>query len=150
MLVADRVGPKTEQCGPVAGSAAVVLVVDTDDALRESLVRVLAECDMTALGATSRLEALEILGHSHVDVIVSDQFIWGIDGVALLSDVRQRWPHVQRILFMADPAPDVVLDAINRAGVQKVLLRNMHAVHIRDEIESVALDALRERLELSR
>lgn len=148
MLVADRAEGEGEQYRPVIG--ALVLVVDADDALRESLVRVLAECDMTALGAASRLEALDILRRTQVDVIVADQFIRGLDGVALLSDVRQRWPHVRRILFMGDPAADIVLDAVNRAGVHKVLLRNMHAVRIRDEIESVGLAALRERRELCR
>jgi DNA-binding NtrC family response regulator len=123
----------------------VVLVVDNDEKLRESLVRLLAESDLTAVGAASSFDALEILAHSHVDVVVSDHFIWGIDGVGLLSVVRERWPYVQRILFTADAAPDVVIDAVNRAGVHKVLLKNMHAVQIRDEIESVAIEALRGR-----
>ena len=109
--------------------------------LRESLVRLLAECDLTAVGAANSLNALEILEHSRVDVVVSDHFTREIDGVSLLSEVRQRWPHVQRILFTVDAAPDVVVDAVNRAGVHKVLLKNMHAVQIRDEIEEVAIEA---------
>ena len=129
----------------VAPDSPVVLVVDDDPALRESLVRMLAECDLMAVGATSSLNALEILQHSRVDVVVSDQFTWGIDGVSLLSAVRERWPHVLRILFIADAAPDVLINAVNRAGVHKVLLKSMHAVKIRDEIEGVALDALRRR-----
>jgi DNA-binding NtrC family response regulator len=124
----------------------VVLVVDDDEELRESLVRMLAECDLTAIGATSSLNALEILQHSRVDIVVSDQFTWGIDGVSLLSTVRRRWPLVQRILFVADVAADLMVDAVNRGGVHKVLLKNMHAVQIRDEIEEVALDAIRRHL----
>jgi two-component system response regulator HupR/HoxA len=123
----------------------VVLIVDDDQDLRESLVRMLAECDLSAVGATSSIEALEILQHAHVDIVVSDQFTWGIDGVSLLSTVRQRWPQVRRILFTADASPDIMLAAVNRGGVHKVLLKTMHAVQIRDEIEGVALDALRRR-----
>jgi DNA-binding NtrC family response regulator len=148
MLVADRVDRNLEPNACGAPGCPVVLVVDNDVALRESLVRMLAECDLTAIGAASSLRALEILGHSHVDVVVSDHFIWGIDGIGLLSEVRHRWPDVQRILFTADAAPDVVVDAVNRAGVHKVLLRNMHAVQIRDEIERVALDVLQRRLNI--
>jgi CheY-like chemotaxis protein len=147
MLVADRVIRDLELNTRGAPESPVVLVVDDDLELRESLVRLLAECDLTAVGAASSLEALEILQHSRVDVVVSDHFIWGIDGVGLLSAVRERWPHVQRILFTAEPAPDIVVDAVNRAGVHKVLLKNMHAVQIRDEIEGVAIDALRRRLD---
>ena len=125
------------------------MVVDGCTALRESLMRMLAECDLTAIGATNSLDALEILQRSRVDVVVCDHFIWGIDGVSLLAAVRQRWPHIQRILFTADAAPDIVVDAVNRAGVHKVLLKNMHAVQIRDEIEAVALDVLRRRVNAS-
>jgi CheY-like chemotaxis protein len=121
----------------------VVLIVDDDQDLRESLVRMLAECDLSAVGATSSLKALEILQHSHVDIVVADQFTWGIDGVSLLSTVRQRWPQVRRVLFTADASPDIMLAAVNRGGVHKVLLKTMHAVQIRDEIEGVALDAIR-------
>jgi CheY-like chemotaxis protein len=148
ILAADRGERNLEPNTLGASESPVVLVVDDNVELRESLVRMLAECDLTAVGAGSSLNALEILEHSRVDVVVSDHFIWGIDGVGLLSAVRQRWPHVQRILFTADAAPDVVVDAVNRAGVHKVLLRNMHAVQIRDEIEGVALDALRRRLNI--
>ena len=67
---------------------------------------------------------------ARVNVVVSDHLAGGIDGISLLSQVRQRWPHVQRILFTADAAPDTVVDAVDRAGVHKVLLKNMHAVQI--------------------
>jgi len=123
----------------------IVLIVDDDQDLRESLVRLLAECDLSAVGATSSLHALEVLQHSHVDIVVADQFTWGIDGISLLSAVRKRWPHVQRVLFTADASPDILLAAVNRSGVHKVLLKTMHAVVIRDELEGVALDILRQR-----
>ena len=132
---------------PIVGTTEkpIVLIVDDDEALRESLVRLLAECDLSAVGATSSLHALEVLQHSHVDIVVADQFTWGMDGISLLSAVRQRWPHVQRILFTADASPDIMLAAVNRGGVHKLLLKTMHAVQIRDEIEGVALDVLRLR-----
>jgi CheY-like chemotaxis protein len=147
MLVADR-AERLEPSVRGEPESPVVLVVDDDAALRESLVRLLAECDLTAVGAASSLDALKILERSRVDVVVSDHFVWGIDGVGLLSAVRELWPHVQRVLFTADAAPDVLIDAVNRAGVHKVLRKNMHAVQIRDEIEGVALDALRQRRDI--
>jgi hypothetical protein len=45
----------------------------------------------------------------------------------------------------AHASPDVVLTAVNRGRVSKVLLKNMHPVHIRDEILAVANDVLRLR-----
>ena len=149
MPVADRVWRSSPSNARPASESIVVLVVDDDVDLRNSLLRVLAECDLTAIGATCSLNALAILQQEHVDVIVSDQYTWGIDGISLLSTVRERWPRVQRVLFTADAAPDIVVNAVNRGGVHKVLLKSTHAVQIRDEIERVALDARRLRLQLS-
>jgi hypothetical protein len=53
---------------------------------------------------------------------------------------------VRRVLFTVDAAPDIIVDAVNRGGVHKVILKNMHAVQIRGQIEAVAVDALRRRL----
>jgi DNA-binding NtrC family response regulator len=143
MLVAERAARTLPPNALTAQDKPVVLVVDDDEDLRESLVRMLSECDLVAVGATSSLNALDILQHSSVDIVVSDQFTWGMDGVSLLSAVRKRWPHVQRVLFTAEASPDIMVDAVNRGGVHKVLLKTMHAVQIRDEIEGVALAALR-------
>jgi DNA-binding NtrC family response regulator len=145
MQVAARVTRTPPSNAPLSLYKPIVLIVDDDEQLRASLVRMLDECDLAAVGATSSINALEVLQHSPVDIVVSDQFTWGMDGVSLLSTVRRRWPRVQRILFTSDASPDIMLDAINRAGVHKVLLKTMHAVQIRDEIESVALDVLRRR-----
>lgn len=123
----------------------VVLLVDDEPNLRSSLARVLEECEVSTLGAKSSLHALQILQEQQVDVIVSDQFMPGMDGVRLLESVRQRWPHCTRILFTAHPSSDIVLEAINRGGVHKVLVKSMHPVAIRDEIAKAARAAQRAR-----
>jgi len=84
MLVADHIEQPLEPNARVTPANPVVLIVDDDAALRDSLLRMLAECELTAVGATSSLNALEILQHSHVDVVVSDHFTWGIDGLVCL------------------------------------------------------------------
>ncbi len=143
MQVAHSIERVLPSKAPLPTQRPLVLIVDDDDELRESLVRMLAECDLEAVGAKSSIDALEILQHSSIDIIVAEQFLWGMDGVSLLSTVRRRWPLVQRVLFTADASPDILLGAVNRAGVHKVLLKTMHAVQIRDEIEAVAIDVLR-------
>jgi CheY-like chemotaxis protein len=120
-----------------------VLVVDDDEALSASLVRVLAEADLQARSTKSGLHALQLLQQESVDVIVADQFMPGMDGVKLLELVHTRFPTTARILFTAHASPDIVLSAVNRARVSKVLLKNMHPVAIRDEIAAVALETMK-------
>ncbi|HLV65392.1 MAG TPA: response regulator [Polyangiaceae bacterium] len=129
----------------VSPESPVVLLVDDEPALRSSLTRLLSECDVSTLTAKSSLHALQVLGEQHVDVVVSDQFMPGMDGVRLLETIRERFPRCARILFTAHPSSDIVLEAVNRGGVHKVLVKSMHPVAIRDEIARAAEDAFRAR-----
>jgi DNA-binding NtrC family response regulator len=136
----------TEQ--PVSrGPRPRVLVVDDDAALRESLIRVLTEVEIEAIGAKSALHALGILAEQEIDVIVSEEYLSGIPGHRLLELSYEQFPEVCRVLFTAHGSSDILLAAINRGRVSKVLLKNMHAVTIREEINRVALEALRKRVQ---
>jgi PAS domain S-box-containing protein len=121
----------------------VVLLVDDSSEFRDSLVRLLEESEVIALAAKSGLHALQILESEHVDMIVTDQFMPGIDGVRLLELVRNRWPHCQRVLFTAYASSDVLMDAVNRGGAHRVLVKSMHPIAIRDQIEAAVLSATR-------
>jgi len=103
----------------------------------------LSESELILLAAKSGLHAVQVLEEQHVDLVVSDQMMPGMDGVRLLELVRDRWPHCQRVLFTGHASSDVVLGAVNRGGVTKVLTKSMHPVAIRDEIERSALAAPR-------
>jgi PAS domain S-box-containing protein len=123
-----------------------VLVVDDDEQLVASMVRLMKEEELEATAAKSGLHALQQLKEAEFDVLVTDQYMPGMEGVKLLEIVAQQYPHVQRILFTAHASPDVVLTAVNRGRVAKVLLKNMHPIHLRDEILAVANEAMRLRL----
>jgi PAS domain S-box-containing protein len=121
----------------------VVLVVDDDRQVLQSMRRLLAECNLVTLTAPSGLHALQILQERQVDAVVADQVMPGMGGLHLLGIVRERWPEAARMLFTAHPASEVVLEAVNQGAAQKVLLKGMHALQIRNEIESSALGAAR-------
>lgn len=124
---------------------AIVLVVDDDVPLRDSLVRVLLEADLDARGVTDGVSALDILAQGDIDVVIAEQFMAGMDGTSFFALAYERFPSISRILFTARASADVILAAVNRGHVDKVLLKNMHAVAIRDEVTVVALNALRRK-----
>ncbi|MFZ5889506.1 MAG: response regulator [Myxococcota bacterium] len=121
----------------------VVLIVDDSVEFRDSLVRLLEESELIAMAAKSGLHALQILENQHVDMVVTDQFMPGIDGVRLLELVRNRWPQCLRVLFTGYASSDVLVDAVNRGGAHRVLVKSMHPVAIRDQIEAAVLAATR-------
>jgi DNA-binding NtrC family response regulator len=122
-----------------------VVLVDDDSDIRDSFERLLGECDLETYVAKSALRALQILGERHVDAVVTDQVMPGLDGLGLLELVSARFPSCTRILCTAYPGSDVVIDAVNCGRVHRVLTKTMHAVALRDEIERAVLEAVHAR-----
>lgn len=89
-------------------------------------------------------EALEFMAVNHVDVIVSDMRMPGMDGATLLGIVQQQFPHVIRIMltgqadekaimrtvgvvhqFLAKPSsPEMLKEVLGRACALQNLLKN--------------------------
>jgi len=128
--------------GALGGERLVILIVDDEEVIRNSFLRLLAECNFHTVLANSGLHALQILAERRVNAIVADQFMLGLDGIGLLQLVHERYPDCTRILCTAHPASDVVISAVNRGRVHCVLPKSMHAVALRDEIERAVLDAV--------
>lgn len=62
---------------------------------------------------TSAQEALDTLRIATCDIIVSDYQMPGMDGIALLKAVRERYGEIPFILFTGRGREDVVIEAIN-------------------------------------
>jgi CheY-like chemotaxis protein len=134
-----------ERRGTASKDRLVVLVVDDEQVIRDSLQRLLAECDFDTLVASSGLHALRVLETQRVDAIVTDQFMPGLGGIDLLELVYERFPECRRILCTGHPSSDLVISAINRGRVQRVLPKSMHAVALRDEIERAVLEGMQRK-----
>lgn len=122
--------------GPT-GQRLVVLIVDDEQVIRESLARLLDESDFGTATSGSSSHALRLMSERHFDAIVTDQFMPGLGGVELLALVKERFPACTRILCTGYPAAAVVADAARRGNLHAVLSKSMHAVALRDAIEAV-------------
>jgi DNA-binding NtrC family response regulator len=101
---------------------ASVLYVD-DEPPNLSLFRRWFDDDLTVLTAASGSEAIEILEHRDVGVVVSDQRMPGMTGIELLASVAKQWPSVTRILLTAYSDRDLMLSAIQRGQVHDYVLK---------------------------
>jgi YesN/AraC family two-component response regulator len=76
-----------------------VLFVDDEELILRSLKIAFLEEHFNQLFATSGQEALEILQKEQVHIIVTDIRMPGMDGIELLKIVREKYPHIIKIVF---------------------------------------------------
>jgi two-component system, cell cycle sensor histidine kinase and response regulator CckA len=120
-----------EHAGSVAPAVAVpdfapgqgqVLLVEDEDAVRESIRRTLVDAGYGVIQAIDGLEALGVLEMraSDVDVILSDVAMPRMDGRQLADHIRVRWPSLPVVMMSGFADPDTVgADA----GVTLMLLK---------------------------
>lgn len=103
----------------------VVLVVDDDAAVRETLSRGIARARPSArvLTAPDGAAAIEALRSKRVDLIIADQQVPGMTGIELLERAREIAPRVPRLMMAGDPEIGLVLRGVNEAHVARFLAK---------------------------
>ncbi|MCK9631204.1 MAG: PAS domain S-box protein [Methanoregula sp.] len=91
-----------------------LLYVDDERDLLEVAQVILEESgEFSVKTATSAKEALALPSISEYDAIISDYLMPGMDGIAFLKTVRERYGDIPFILFTGKGREDVVIEAIN-------------------------------------
>jgi CheY-like chemotaxis protein len=110
-----------------ASGGSTILVVDDEHDIRESILDVLQAAlpDARVLAAASGEEGLERLLAHHVDVIVTDYRLDGMDGLEFLRAAHRLAPQAACILITAFADLEVPEAAL--AGVDAVILKPLDA-----------------------
>ena len=85
--------------------------------------------------ATSGPEALTILDHKDVAVVVTDQRMPRMTGVELLREVRNRQPEAVGIILTAFTDVDVLIEAINLGQVYRYITKPWDAKEVRGVLQ---------------
>ena len=97
-----------ERATTINRQRAAVLVVDDEPALLELFEAVLADAFNIYL-ASSAESALQILATRHVDCVISDYTMPGMNGGELIRAINQHYPRVRTILHSASaPEEDAI------------------------------------------
>jgi len=107
--------------GTMRGNA--ILFVDDELVILTALKIVFSREGFQVLTATSGEEALNILEHEHVDVVVSDERMPGISGIELLSVVKDKYPEKIRVLLTAYAEMNTMLSAINKVEAHRMIIK---------------------------
>ena len=126
-------------------SDARVLIVDDDEALLEALPQALRlrmrGVDIDTAAAAS--EAIELVQETDYDAIISDIKMPGMDGLALLGEIRALWPRTPTLLITGHGERDLAVQALRGGAydfVQKPIDRDYFVASLRRAIEMRKLD----------
>ncbi|MCD6405844.1 MAG: sigma-54-dependent Fis family transcriptional regulator [Planctomycetes bacterium] len=98
----------------------VILVVDDTPDVLAGLATILRQRHPCVLQATSGQQALDIMAHAAVDLVVTDIAMAGMDGMELLSRVREGWPNTQVIMITGFGSIETAVEAMKRGAYHYV------------------------------
>lgn len=115
-----------------------LIFVDDEPNILQALQRMLRPLrhDYDLLFAGSGKEALQLMEQNHVDAVITDMLMPGMDGAELLTKVQEQYPHTIRIMLTGQADMDSVLRTVtvahqflakpcDPASLKQILLRTM-------------------------
>jgi DNA-binding NtrC family response regulator len=93
-----------------------VLLVDDEVEFLETLVKRLKRRNLAVTGANSGEEALGVLSHSPVDVVVLDVKMPGMDGLTALREIKKRFPLVEVIMLTGHASMEVAIEGMEQGA----------------------------------
>ena len=117
--------------------ASRLLIVEDEDTLSASVQRVLAREGYVVDIAGSSESALQLLGTSSYDLVISDIILPGLSGIDLLKSFRNRKPGQKVIIMTASGSREAAIEAVDAGACDFLLKPIMH-----DELKEAIRNAL--------
>jgi DNA-binding NarL/FixJ family response regulator len=118
-------------------AATRVLLVDDESLVRRILKEILsAYQDLELVGeAANGEEAISAVERLQPDVVVMDIRMPGLDGIAAVRAIREKYPHA-KIIGLSEHAHSYNTDAMEQAGAVGVYLKSMALEHLYPAIKA--------------
>jgi response regulator RpfG family c-di-GMP phosphodiesterase len=126
-----------------------LLCVDDEANILSSLRRLFRPHGYKVLVAGSGAEGLELLAGEHVDLIISDMRMPGMDGAAFLAEARKRYPQTVRLLLTGYADMESTIAAINSGQIARYIAKPWNdqdvLLTVREALERQALQREKDR-----
>ncbi|WP_202843618.1 EAL domain-containing protein [Luteimonas saliphila] len=113
-----------------------LLLLDDEDNVLRSLVRLFRRDGYKVLTANSVREAFDLLASNSVQVIVSDQRMPDMSGTEFLAKVRDLYPDTVRMVLSGYTDLATITEAINRGAIYRFLTKPWNDDELRGHIEA--------------
>ncbi len=100
-----------------------LLIVDDEVDVLRLLQLQLAQGGYRILTAATPARAFELLAAHRVDVVLCDQRMPEMDGVAFLSRLKGLYPHAVRVMLSAASDAQTIIDAVNHGAIHSYFVK---------------------------
>ncbi len=116
-----------------------ILIVDDEASIVESLCGIMQDEGYTPLSADSGEQALEVIAGEHVDLVLMDVWMPGIDGLETLARIKKNHPHLPVIMISGHGNIDTAVQATKTGAFDfiekppsydKIVLSIKNALHL--------------------
>ena len=116
-----------------------ILVIDDQDSIRRVVRRALEQDDHEVFDAGDGEVGMEILESQSFDVVITDIFMPGQDGIVTLRQIRKRFPTIKVIVISGGDATGIMdlREDAELLGAVKSLQKPFNAREIMDVVRSV-------------
>lgn len=141
-LPADELAPLIErrfllpQAFAATSPERTLLLLDDEENVVRSLVRLFRRDGYQILTATSVREAFHLLASQNVQVIVSDQRMGDMNGTEFLTRVRDLYPDTIRMVLSGYTDLATITEAINRGAIYRFLTKPWNDDELREHIRA--------------
>lgn len=101
-----------------------LLCVDDDQEVLDVLQRLFREENYKVLTAIRSEEALKLVESHDIGVVLCDYNMPGMDGVRVLSEIRDRYPDTVRLLLTGETDAQLVIEAVNKGAIFKYIRKS--------------------------
>ena len=98
----------------------VILIVDDEEGLRKGLSTLLEDEGYGVLATDTAERALEIMEAEHIDLVLTDMRMPGMDGIELLKRIRERHGDVGVIILTGYGQIESYIEAMNFGAIEYV------------------------------
>jgi two-component system, NtrC family, response regulator len=98
-----------------------ILIVDDEKNYPKILGEVIKEEGFTPVTASSAFKALEILKTSHIDLVLTDVMMPGMDGISLLTKIKEFSPDTGVIIMTAHGSVERAVEAMQKGAYTYIL-----------------------------
>src|SRR6202158_492066 len=114
-----------------------LLIVDDEQSIRETCATVSEQCGMKAVAVATAEEALEVLEHSPIDILLTDLKLQQTNGVELLKQVHDAHPEVAVVVLTQYGTIESALE-VTRIGAVDYVTKPFRIEELRSRLERVA------------